>query len=145
LLPQVLPSIVIENKREKTMRAAIFRKGEIVSDVIPDPVPRDGQVLVKTLACGICGSDLHARKHAHRMAEMARRSGRPALDPDRDIVFGHEYCCEIIEHGLNTEGRFKIGTRVCSIPALMSPKGAKSIGYSNSLVGGYAERMLLSE
>lgn len=127
------------------MRAAIFRKGEIVADVLPEPVPRDGQVLVRTLACGICGSDLHARKHAHRMAEMARRSGRPALDPDRDMVFGHEYCCEIIEHGPNTEGKFRIGARVVSIPALMSPKGAKSIGYSNSLMGGYAERMLLSE
>ncbi|HWX84886.1 MAG TPA: hypothetical protein VNZ48_14925, partial [Xanthobacteraceae bacterium] len=24
-------------------------------------------MLVKSLACGICGSDLHARQHAHRM------------------------------------------------------------------------------
>lgn len=127
------------------MRAAIFRKGEIVADTLPEPEPRDGQVLVKTLACGICGSDLHARKHAHRMVEVNRRSGRPSFDPERDMVFGHEYCCEIIEHGPNTERKFKIGTRVCSIPALMTPKGAKGLGYSNSLIGGYAERMLLSE
>ncbi|MEP6837547.1 MAG: alcohol dehydrogenase catalytic domain-containing protein [Bradyrhizobium sp.] len=46
------------------MRAAIFRNGEIVVDEMPEPKPGPGMVLVKTLACGICGSDLHARKHA---------------------------------------------------------------------------------
>ena len=52
------------------MRAAIFRNGEIVVDTLPEPDAGPGQVLVKTLACGICGSDLHARKHAHRMVEL---------------------------------------------------------------------------
>ena len=65
------------------MRAAIFRNGEIVADTLPEPVPGAGQVLVKTLACGICGSDLHARKHAHRMAEMTRHlnGSRKPMDP----------------------------------------------------------------
>ena len=63
------------------MRAAIFRNGEIVVDQMPEPTPGVGQVLVKSLACGICGSDLHARKHAHRMAEMAKFSpGRKPMD-----------------------------------------------------------------
>ena len=66
------------------MRAAIFRNGEIVVDRMPDPVPGPGQVLVKTLACGICGSDLHARQHAHRMVEMARKVGRKPMDLSRD-------------------------------------------------------------
>ena len=52
------------------MRAAIFRGGNIVVDTLPEPEPGIGQVLVKTLACGICGSDLHAAKHAHRMVRM---------------------------------------------------------------------------
>jgi len=43
------------------MRAAIFRNGEIVVDQMPEPRPGAGMVLVKSLACGICGSDLHAR------------------------------------------------------------------------------------
>ena len=38
------------------MRAAIFRNGEIVVDQIAEPTPGAGQVLVKTLACGICES-----------------------------------------------------------------------------------------
>ncbi len=128
------------------MRAAIFRNGEIVADTLAEPVPGAGQVLVKTLACGICGSDLHARKHAARMAEMTRRlNGRTPMDPTRDVVFGHEFCCEVLDYGPSTEKRFKAGTRVCSVPALVSADGPKGLGYSNDNVGGYAERMLLSE
>ena len=50
--------------------------GLVCADV-PDPKPGPGEVLVKTLACGICGSDLHALKHAERLVEGARRSGGP--------------------------------------------------------------------
>lgn len=128
-------------------RAAIFRRGEIVVDTLPEPVPVAGQVLVKTLACGICGSDLHARKHAHRMVDLRRflASNRKPMDLSRDIVFGHEFCCEVIDHGPSTQKRFKPGTRVCSVPGLLSAQGSQGIGYSNDNVGGYAERMLLSE
>ncbi len=51
------------------MRAAIFRNGDLVADEMPEPTPEAGQVLVKTLACGICGSDLHAFHHADKMVE----------------------------------------------------------------------------
>ena len=128
------------------MRAAIFRNGEIVVDTLPEPTPGPGQVLVRTLACGICGSDLHARKHAHRMVELSRHfSGRKPMDLARDIVFGHEFCCEVLDFGPATQRKFKPGTRVCSLPALLTPQGPVGIGYSNDNVGGYAERMLLSE
>jgi threonine dehydrogenase-like Zn-dependent dehydrogenase len=131
---------------EQIMRAAIFRNGEIIADQLPEPLPGAGQVLVKTLACGICGSDLHARRHAHRLVEMARHlPGRKPMDLTRDVVFGHEFCCEILDYGPATERRLKPGTRVCSIPALLKPEGQQGIGYSNDNVGGYAERMLLSE
>ena len=71
------------------MRAAIFRDGRIVADSWPDPKPAGGQVLVKTLACGICGSDLHARQHAHRMVELSKHfPHRKPMDLTRDVVFG---------------------------------------------------------
>ena len=127
------------------MRAAIFRNGEIVVDRMAEPKPGPGQVLVRTLACGICGSDLHARKHAHHMVRMAERVGRKPMDLARDIVFGHEFCCEVLDYGPGTARRFKPGTKVCSLPALLMPAGIGSIGYSNDNVGAYAERMLLSE
>src|SRR3981189_1870183 len=128
------------------MRAAIFRNGESVVGVLPEPKPGAGQVLVKSLACGICGSDLHARKHAHRMVELSRHfPGRKPMDLARDVVFGHEFCCEVLDYGPGTKRKLKAGTRVCSLPALLTSDGPQGIGYSNDNVGGYAERMLLSE
>ena len=128
------------------MRAAIFRNGEIVVDHLAEPKPNAGQVLVRTLARGICGSDLHARKHARRMVEMAKfLPGRKPMDLSRDFVFGHEFCCEIVSHGPATAQKFKPGTRVCSIPALLTPQGPQGIGYSNDNIGAYAEQMLLTE
>src|SRR4030081_24901 len=128
------------------MRAAIFRNGEIVVDTLPEPKPGAGQVLVKTLACGICGSDLHARKNAHHMVELARHlPGRKSMDLTRDVVFGHEFCCEILDHGPGTQRKLKAGARVCSRPALLTSDRRQGIGYSNDSIGDYAERMLLSE
>src|SRR5262245_63067348 len=127
------------------MRAAIFRNGEIVVDQMPEPKPAAGQVLVKSLACGICGSDLHARKHAHRMVELAKHfPGRKPMDLSRDVVFGHEFCCEVLDYGPDTARRFKAGTRVCSMPLMMEADGPKGMGYSNTYVCGYAEQMLLA-
>ena len=128
------------------MRAAVFRNGEIVVDQMPEPKPGPGMVLVKSLACGICGSDLHARKHAHRMVELAKHlPGRKPMDLSRDVVFGHEFCCEVLDYGPGTTKKFKPGTKVCSLPALVTPQGPIGIGYSNDSVGAYAERMVLSE
>ena len=56
------------------MKAAIMRDAKIVVDEMAIPVPGDGEVLVKTLACGICGSDLHALKHGH---DMVKRHWKP--------------------------------------------------------------------
>jgi threonine dehydrogenase-like Zn-dependent dehydrogenase len=127
------------------MKAAIFRGGDIVVGEVPEPTPAAGQVLVKTLACGICGSDLHAAKHAHRMVAVTRRiPGRVPMDLSRDVVFGHEFCCEVLDYGPDTERRLKPGTRVCAMPLMMEADGPKGMGYSNTYVGGYAEQMLLA-
>jgi Alcohol dehydrogenase GroES-like domain len=74
-------------------------------------------VLVKTLCCGICGSDLHAAKLTRQFVDRVRRSGgRLVMDSDRDVVFGHEFCCEIVEYGPGTDKHLKRGTLVCSMP-----------------------------
>ena len=127
------------------MRAAIFRGGDMVVDTLPEPIPGPGQVLVKTLCCGICGSDLHYAKHAPHMVEMSRRiPGRKPVDLARDVVFGHEFCCEVLDYGPGTERKFKPGTRVCSLPIMPQPDGPRTVGYSNDYPGGYAERMVLA-
>lgn len=128
------------------MRAAIFRKGEIVVGEIADPKPGTGQVLTRTLACGICGTDLHARVHAERFVRMSDFvKWRKPMDLKRDVVFGHEFCNEILDYGPGCEKRLKPGTRVVSVPRIMVGGEQQGIGYSNDNVGAYAERMLLSE
>ena len=140
------------------MRAAIYRKGEIVVGDVADPTPVEGQVLVKTLCCGICGSDLHAAKHMRQFADLAQRTGgRWALDPERDVVFGHEFCCEVVEHGPGTPKRLKPGALVVSMPMTLTgtltgtPTGTPTggtvlgIGYSNDTAGGFAQYMPLAD
>jgi threonine dehydrogenase-like Zn-dependent dehydrogenase len=128
------------------MRAAVMRDRKLVVADVPVPQPEPGEVLVRTLACGICGSDLHALKHAEKFVELSRRNGNArVMDLARDVVMGHEFCAEVVEHGPRTSGVPKAGTRVCSRPLLMRATGPETIGYSNDHPGGYGEYMRLSE
>jgi threonine dehydrogenase-like Zn-dependent dehydrogenase len=128
------------------VKAAVFRRGSIVVDTLPDPVPAPGQVLVRTAACGICGSDLHAAKHTQQFADLSRRAGaRWAMDPDRDVVFGHEFCCEVMEYGPDTQRRLAPGTLVCSMPMTLAGETVLGIGYNNEVAGGFAQYMPLAE
>jgi threonine dehydrogenase-like Zn-dependent dehydrogenase len=128
------------------MRAAVMRNRALVVADVPVPKPGPGDVLVRTLACGICGSDLHALKHADAFVETSRRAGNPfVMDLGRDVVMGHEFCAELVDHGPETTRILKAGTRVVSRPTLMRPTGPQSIGYSNDNPGGYGEYMRLSE
>jgi threonine dehydrogenase-like Zn-dependent dehydrogenase len=128
------------------MRAAVMRNKEIVVDEIAVPTPGPGEVLVKTLACGICGSDLHTLKHGDKLVEVAQRTGGPfIMDVKRDVVMGHEFCAEIVDFGPNTQRNLKTGTRVCSMPVLLRSSGVQTVGYSNDNPGGYAEYMRLTE
>ncbi len=104
---------------------------------IPQPQPAEGEVLVKNLACGICGSDLHFMLYGEEMMQGSSQSGNAQFAPDfsRDIVMGHEFCCEIVGYGPNTPERLPVGSRITSVPS----KGA----YSNIYPGAYSEYMVL--
>lgn len=128
------------------MRAAVMRQGSILDEELADPVPESGEVLVSTLACGICGSDLHLFEHTDAFLAASREAGGDfRFDPARDLVMGHEFCAEIVEHGPGTARNLSAGTRVCSMPALLRQGAMVPVGFSNELPGGFAERMVLSE
>src|SRR5262245_12269417 len=128
------------------MRAVVMRNRQLVVDDVAVPQPGPGEVLVRTLACGICGSDLHALKHAERFVEAGRRAGNTrVMDLARDVVMGHEFCAEVVDHGPETTRALPVGTRVCSRPTLVRQTGPESIGYSNDNPGGYGEYMRLTE
>jgi threonine dehydrogenase-like Zn-dependent dehydrogenase len=67
------------------------------------------------------------------------------MDLSRDLVMGHEFSAEIVEHGPDTARALAVGTRVCSLPVLLRPSGLCMVGYSNDTPGGYAEYMRLTE
>jgi threonine dehydrogenase-like Zn-dependent dehydrogenase len=121
----------------------------VLRDDVPEPVPGPGQVLVGVKACGICGSDLHFAKHGADVLELsAEMQGMPGggagqLDLSGDVFLGHEFSAEVLEPGPNTEAPAP-GTIVTSLPVLLSPTGFEPIFSSNTTIGGYAERMLLS-
>ena len=136
------------------MKSAALKSGNLyVRDDVEEPKPESGQVLVEVCACGICGSDLHFAKHgATMMAVGSEMKGMgpmselasPTVDLSKDVFMGHEFSARVLEAGPDTQ-TFKEGTVVTSIPILLGgPTGFAPIVYSNTVMGGYAERMLLS-
>ena len=128
------------------MRSMVRRGPQLLLADVADVEPTAGQVVAKVLACGICGSDLHAVCHLDHMVETSLRSGAAdTIDPTQDLVMGHEFCAEILDHGPATDKRLPVGTRVVSTPFAFGPLGPELIGFSTRFRGAFAERMALTE
>jgi threonine dehydrogenase-like Zn-dependent dehydrogenase len=126
------------------MRAALMEKGRIWVDDVPDPVPLAGELLVKSRACGICGSDLHAARYTEEFVETSREAGGAfKLTTYAPVVLGHEFCAEVVDRGPDTPATFKPGDLVCSIPGLPRDQ-VLGVGYSEEAPGGFGEYMVLS-
>jgi threonine dehydrogenase-like Zn-dependent dehydrogenase len=108
------------------VRAALTRHGGSQVAEVEEPGPGPGQVLVGTLACGICGSDLHAAADLRHFAELTAGAGGQALDAGRGVVFGHEFCAEIVDFGPATQRALPVGTSVCSVPIVLGPAGPEA-------------------
>jgi threonine dehydrogenase-like Zn-dependent dehydrogenase len=123
-----------------------MRDSKLVVEDVSMPEPGEGEVLVKTLACGICGSDLHALKYGQQMVDTSVETGGSfSMDLTRDVVMGHEFCAEILDFGPGTARTLKAGTRVCSVPMTLHGGQVNAVGYSNDVPGGYSENMVLYE
>ncbi len=131
------------------MRAMVLRGKRLAVEEMARPTPGPGEVVAKVLACGICGSDLHAARFMDDMVENTRRSGQTAwdtIDLNKGMVMGHEFVAEVVESGPGAEA-WSVGARVTSFPVLIAPtapNGMLSIGYSPETPGAYGEYVRLS-
>ena len=116
----------------------------MVVDDLAEPVPGPGQVLVETIACGICGSDLHTVDHADHLVTTATEAGMGTFifDTGRDLVMGHELAVRPIGLGPGVDG-VELGRAMAAMPSLTTPAGRVTPGYDNDHPGGYSQRLLL--
>ena len=70
---------------------------------LPEPVSKNGNVIVDVKKCGICGSDIH----------------NWVVGEPKGLVMGHEFCGIVTDPG--SRGDLKVGDRVTALP--ISPCG----------------------
>lgn len=121
------------------MKAAVFYgKHDLRIEDIAKPVPADGEVLVKVMACGICGTDVHIF-----------RGDEGASPTPAGTVLGHEFAGIVEEIGAGVKD-IAVGDRVSVDPNKLCNECyyCKSglghfcedmIGYGTTLNGGFAE------
>jgi len=127
------------------MQTVTMERGLLKKVEVPDPKPGRGEVLVKSIACGICGSDLHAAKHTEDFVKTSREAGGAfKLTTFNPVMLGHEFCAEIVDYGRDTDRTLAAGSLVCAAPVLLRDP-MQPIGYSDTAPGGFSEYMLLSE
>jgi L-iditol 2-dehydrogenase len=72
---------------------------------VPVPeCPAEG-LLLKVLACGLCGSDLRTLRHGHHRVELP-------------WIIGHEVCGTVEEVGPDYRGRWQVGETVAVGPVV---------------------------
>jgi L-iditol 2-dehydrogenase len=126
-----------EKKDAGTMKAAVwYNNQDIRIEEVPLRPPERGEMLVKVVSCGICGSDI---------VEWYRIARAP-------LVQGHELGVEVAEVG-SLVNRFKPGDRVFIAPKVPCMKCSycraghypQCTEVKERLPGGFAEYILVPE
>ncbi len=133
------------------MRAVTLLHGDLDLSELPTPEPGPGQLLVEVSRCGICGSDLHARRQGDELAEVLELVGYPRyLRSDQRVVLGHEIYGVVADRGSGTRapgtrGALADGTPVVSVPLVRRDGQVDGIGLSASAPGGFADQVVVQE
>ncbi len=109
------------------MKAAVFYKSHNLRiEDIEKPSPNKGEVLLRVMACGICGTDVHI---------FDGDEGAAATPPK--TVLGHEFAGIVEAVGENVK-EIKTGDRVCIDPN----KLCNECFYCKSGIGHFCENMI---
>jgi len=130
------------------MQALVLRGTSLTVEEWPRPTPASGEVLVRVLAAGICGSDVHAAVHLEAMIEeTGPTSWYAQADLENGMVMGHEFVAEVVEVGPDVT-EYSPGDRIVKAPARETtrPLPPRQVGaYSSQLNGAFADYMALWE
>lgn len=122
------------------MQAAVFKGvGSPLSiETRPDPVPGEGEIVLRVGRCGVCGTDL----------SMTDGSGQ-TYEPDS--IIGHEFAGEVVAMGAGVS-RFKTGDCATALPYIGCGRCATCLaGRPNfctqfrGAAGGFAQYVIASE
>ncbi len=129
------------------MKAAYIQNGRVCVGEMPEPVPGKGQVLVRSLRCGMCASEAHFLHAGQNVIDLSRQHGGAyaSLDMSRPFVPGHEYVGEVLDYGPGSARPVKPGRKVTSVPVMRQGGAHAVIGFSHDCPGGFGELMLLDE
>jgi (R,R)-butanediol dehydrogenase/meso-butanediol dehydrogenase/diacetyl reductase len=95
------------------MRAAVFHgREDLRLEHVPEPRPAQGEVKLKVLYNGICGSDLHEYYHG---PITTRTTPHPLTGVKNPVIMGHELSGEVVELGSGIED-LSIGDKVAVEP-----------------------------
>ena len=126
------------------MKAVSCAHGTLSVVEVPDPRPGPGQLVLDVRACGICGSDLHAKDHADQLTDVMATMGYPDfMRSDTATVMGHEFSGVITERGTKSPKKLREGMTVVSFPLVRTHGAVQLTGLSPLAPGGYAERVLV--
>lgn len=127
------------------MRAAVMQSGRIFTTDVPEPRPAAGQLLVETIAVGVCGSDLSAWQHTDDFLISHEETGAvgEVFDPARPLVMGHEFTARVAELGEGVQG-YEVGEELVILPGVTAPDGrVHTVGYANDFPGGLGEHSVV--
>jgi L-iditol 2-dehydrogenase len=107
---------------------------------VPEPEPKEGELLLQIEACTVCGTDLRTYRH-----------GDPKITPPR--VLGHEFCARVIESRA-PDADVEIGDRVVMYIVLVdgadryTERGRENLSGKRTTMsyhhdGAYAPRMVV--
>jgi (R,R)-butanediol dehydrogenase/meso-butanediol dehydrogenase/diacetyl reductase len=95
------------------MRAALFYgREDLRLEQVPEPRPGPGDVKLRILFNGICGSDLH---EYYDGPIATRTEPHPLTGVRNPVILGHEMCGEVVELGEGVED-LERGTRIAVEP-----------------------------
>lgn len=126
------------------MKAVSCELGTLSVVDLPDPTPGAGQLVLDVAACGICGSDLHAKDHADELADVLAGVGYDdCIRRSTPTVMGHEFSGVVADRGPKTPRTLRAGMRVVSFPMVRAHGAVQLTGLSPLAPGGYAEQVVV--